>query len=76
VEWIEVKNFYGAGIGEGGKVRKWIWTLTIEKQIKKYVAQYGKHGAVIFNMGYAESMRRRLPDCVMLLDATQIHKTG
>jgi hypothetical protein len=52
-----------------------MWTLTIDKQIKKYVAQYGKNGAVIFNKGYAESMRRRLPGCVMLLDSAQIYKT-
>lgn len=74
VQWIEVKSFYGAGVGEGDRVKSWIWTLAIEKQIKKYVARYGPDGAVIFNKGYSESMRGRLPECVMLLDAATIHK--
>ena len=66
VRWIEVKNFYGAGIERG--VLKWMPTIKIQAQIAKYIQEFGPDGAVILNYGYAQSFRNRTPLNVQLLD--------
>ena len=72
VEWIEVKNFYGAGVEQG--IKPWIPTLKTQKQIAKYIAAYGPAGAVILKHGYAVQFRARTPTCVQLLDAGVLRK--
>ena len=70
VHWIEVKNFYGVGVCDDSMfgIKTWMPTLTIQKQISKYVDAYGS-GAVVLKHGYSEMFRRRTPECVLLLDA-------
>ena len=70
VRWIEVKNFYGAGIEQG--LKPWMPTLKIQKQIAKYIQAYGPDGAVVLKHGYAMRFRARMPECVQLLDAAML----
>ena len=72
VEWIEVKNFYGAGVEQG--IKPWTPTLKIQKQIAKYIAAYGPAGAVVLKHGYGAEFRVRTPTCVQLLDAGMLRK--
>ena len=67
VRWIEVKNFYGAGIDDN--IKPWMPTIKVQNQIRKYIEAYGPDGAVILRHGYAERFRNRTPSCVQLLDA-------
>ena len=57
IGWIDAKNFYGA--------RSWFIRLSIEKQIKKYVNEWGT-GAIVFSMGYSDELD--ISEDVMLID--------
>jgi len=72
VRWIEVKNFYGAGIEHG--IKPWTPTLKIQRQLAKYVEAYGPHGAVVLKHGYALSFRARTSECIQLLDGGKLRK--
>ena len=66
VRWIEVKNFYGAGVE--AHLKPWTPTIKIQKQLAKYIMAYGPDGAVILKHGFAVDFRARTPECVQLLD--------
>lgn len=57
IGWLDAKNFYGA--------RSWFIRLSIEKQIKKYVNEWGT-GAIVFSMGYSDELD--ISEDVMLID--------
>jgi hypothetical protein len=76
VRWIEVKNYYGAGLEAG--IKPWMPTIKVQEQIAKYIHTLGSNGAVVYAHGYGEGLRRRTPQTVQLLDAGQLyrHKAG
>jgi hypothetical protein len=47
IKWIDAKNFYGA--------KSWFIKLSIEKQVKKYIKEWG-NGAIVFSQGFSEKL--------------------
>jgi hypothetical protein len=69
--WIEVKNYYGAGLQDG--IKPWMPTIKVQKQIAKYIHTLGPNGAMVYALGHGEGLRRRTPQTVQLLDAGQLY---
>ena len=47
IKWIDAKNFYGA--------KSWFIKLSIEKQVKKYIKEWGS-GAIVFSQGFSDKL--------------------
>jgi hypothetical protein len=69
VKYIEVKRFYGTGIGTREGLKPWSPSIKIVAQAEKYVKVFGEDGAFIIQHGFAEQFKNRLPSCIQLLDA-------
>jgi hypothetical protein len=67
VKYIEVKRFYGVGYITG--LKEWRPCVKITEQAIKYIKAFGPNGAFIIEHGFGEAFKKRLPECLLLLDA-------
>lgn len=58
INWIDAKNFYGA--------KSWFIKFSLEKQIKKYIKEWG-FGAIVFSQGVSSELKIN-NDNVILID--------
>lgn len=74
VRWIDSKNYFGgvAAAGPGpGRGGHFIKKLT--KQIKKYDTEYQASGAIVYRLGYSESLLKLVGASTLLLDKGPLH---
>ena len=77
VRWIDSKNFFGGIVSSSGTQVKgdngghFIKKLT--KQIAKYDQEYQAQGAIVYRLGYSESLKNLVGEQTLLLDKGPLH---
>lgn len=73
VRWIDSKNYFGGMVAGGGSDQGGHFIKKLTKQIKKYDTEYQARGAIVYRLGYSESLMKLVGKSTLLLDKGPLH---
>lgn len=62
IAWIEFKSYFASGLRENSYFTK----RGLSRQVEKYEAEFGSHGAVILKNGFSERISQKYPSTLFL----------